>query len=80
MLPYGTSCLLQQCNKIFLEYHLSVKQLESDQDGHFVWPDLGLSCLQKRLSADDSGKYCKFGNFCENFIFAKLRICVCEVS
>ena len=29
--------------------------------------------------ADDRAyRYCKFGNFCEDFIFAKLRIC--EVS
>ena len=29
--------------------------LDSDQDPHYVGPDLGVNCLQ-RLSADDKGK------------------------
>ena len=40
--------------KLFQEYHQSVKQfyLGSDQN---VWPDLGPNCLQM-LSADDTSK------------------------
>ena len=33
------------------------------------------TCLER---ADDRLKYCKFRNFCEGFVFTKLRIC--EVS
>ena len=29
--------------------------LDPDQARHFVWPDLGLNCLQ-RLSADDTSR------------------------
>ena len=36
---------------LFQEHYQSVKQLDPDQDRHFVGPDLGPNCLQ-RLSAD----------------------------
>ena len=38
--------------KIFQEYHRVSNNLDLDQAGHFVGPDLGPNCLQK-LSADD---------------------------
>ena len=37
--------------KLFQEYHQSVKQFDPDQSRHFVGPDLGPNNLQ-RLSAD----------------------------
>ena len=51
-------CLLiffqnQLFEKLFQEYHLSVKQIGPDQAGHFVGPDHGPNCLHK-LSADDT--------------------------
>ena len=33
--------------KIFQEYHQSVKHLDPDQARRFVGPDLGPNCLQK---------------------------------
>ena len=45
--------------KVSQEYNHQVHSLDSDQVGHFVWPDLGPNCLQ-RLTAEDKS-YHKLG-------------------
>ena len=44
-------CMVQTTKNSFQEYHHSVKQLEPDQAGSSVGPDLGQNCSQ-RLSVD----------------------------
>ena len=42
--------------KIFQEYHLSVKQIDPDQARRFVGPDLGPNCLPRLSSAPSIAK------------------------
>ena len=54
--------------KIFQEYHQSVKNVDPDQARRSVLPDLGTHCLQ-RLSADGTGRL--------RVKTVRIHVCVC---